>query len=298
MKKKWQGKSLGGPWRYTLFYTLIRYGGWRLGYLLLAFVVTYYAINPHIAKTCMPYLSRRFPGASALRNFVHRWRLQWNFGRVLVDRACIGIHNNLIPHFAKKDADTLISIIEENKGLIILSAHVGAWQTAMLPLGEVLKRPITVVLHKDDGDFDKHYYEHNKANPFEYIDPTMGHKTGLAIAKTLTSGKILAFMGDRSYEDNTNVANIPFLGHSVCLPWGIFHAASMTGSPIAICLTSRIAPCQVHYAIKGILRLPPRLGKDVDAYIPYLTQFVKVMEDFTDEHPYQFFNFFDMWSNY
>ena len=296
MKKKWQGKSLGRSWQYTIFFTAIRYGGWRLGYFFLFFVVTYYAISPQVAKTCEPYLSRRFPLAKGITKFIHRWRLQWSFGKVLVDRACIGMHNTLIPDFNPADIESLSAIIKKGKGLILLSAHMGAWQTAMLPLSQILKEPITVVLHKDTSDSDKQYFEHGNSDAFDFIDPTQGYKTGIAIANALTDGKILAFMGDRVYDNDRQVASIPFLGQNILLSWGIFYIASVTKAPIAICLTSRIGPCKIRYDVHDIVYVPEDLGKKAEAYLPYLGQFASTMDTFIRQNPYQFFNFYDMWS--
>lgn len=296
MKKQWQGKSLGTSWQYAIFYTLIKYGGYRLGYCLLFFVVSWYSLCPRVARTCTPYLSRRFPTASKASAFLHRWKLQWTFGKVLVDRACFGICNTLTPKFSQRDVDILNYLAQQEKGLIVLSAHMGAWQTAILPLHQALHKDVTVVLHQDNTDYEKSHFEHRKDLPLHHIDPSQGALTSIAITKALTNGGTLAFMGDRIYDADQHIAKIPFLGDTIQLSWGVLYLASITGAPIAVCLAHRTGPCQIQYEIKTVLHIPPKLGKDSAAYLPYLTQFAAIMEDFTKQHPYQFFNFYDMWS--
>ncbi len=44
-----------------------------------------------------------------------------------------------------------------------------------------------------------------------------------------------------------------------------------------------------------IIRVPAGLGRANAAYRPFLLQFVEALEIFTSSHPWQFFNFHDMW---
>lgn len=45
-----------------------------------------------------------------------------------------------------------------------------------------------------------------------------------------------------------------------------------------------------------IIRVPENLGRPAHAYLPYAREFVAALEQFVTEHPYQFFNFYDMWA--
>jgi predicted LPLAT superfamily acyltransferase len=52
-----------------------------------------------------------------------------------------------------------------------------------------------------------------------------------------------------------------------------------------------------EYALQlaKIIRVPANLGRSAKAYLPYALEFVEALEQFVSEHPYQFFNFYDMW---
>jgi predicted LPLAT superfamily acyltransferase len=39
------------------------------------------------------------------------------------------------------------------------------------------------------------------------------------------------------------------------------------------------------------------MGRGSSVYQPFVREFAKSLEDFCYEHPFQFFNFFDLWQN-
>jgi predicted LPLAT superfamily acyltransferase len=53
--------------------------------------------------------------------------------------------------------------------------------------------------------------------------------------------------------------------------------------------------CRVELA--RIIRVPPGLGRSNAVYAPYLQQFVETLETFAATHPWEFFNFHDMWQS-
>ena len=58
-----------------------------------------------------------------------------------------------------KQRETLKNLVAEGKGVIFLMAHGGCWQAALAALSYLNTR-VNMVMRKEDGDVDRHYFEH------------------------------------------------------------------------------------------------------------------------------------------
>ena len=300
MKKRWSSKSLGSRWQHQFFYCLIRIGSWPAGYVALFFVVTAYCCIPAIRKRSKPYLERRFPGAGPVSMALHYWKHQWIFGKVLVDRVVTGIHGTLSVEASPEDVAMLKSLHARGKGLLVLSAHVGCWQTSMIGLDTSLGATVNVLLHKDEQDIDRHYHEHRDDKnpapaPFATIDASDGVLSLVQASAALRRGEVVGTMADRAWDKARYMAQVPFLGGNIFLPWALYHLAAVSQAPVVICYAVRKGPCRVHYSIAAVQEMPKPSGKGADQYLPFLQEFSTTLEARVQQNPYQFFNFYNMW---
>ncbi|MDR0339862.1 MAG: lysophospholipid acyltransferase family protein [Desulfovibrio sp.] len=291
----WSSRSLGSRLQHGIFYRLIGLGGRKAAYALLFFVALGYMLKPEAVRRSAPYLRRRFPGAGFFGRLRRRWLLQWTFGKTLVDRAVAGISGNFEAGVSQEEIAVIHARHAEGKGLILLSAHVGPWQVAMSILPKYLPEPVSVVLHRDAGDIDRHYFEHTgEKPPFTLIDPALGPQSAIAMAQTLQGNGLLCMMGDRPFGGG-HVCRVPFLGAEIAVPFTPYYLASHTGAPIVVFLSYRTGPGKVTTTIAGTIRVPPGLGKEAGAYAPFARCFTAMLEQSVAAAPYQFFNFYNMW---
>jgi lauroyl/myristoyl acyltransferase len=242
----------------------------------------------------MPYLSRRFPEAGFFALLLHSWRLQWNFGQCLIDRAMAGIRKNF--SFGSSARNRLMTLAGEGRGLILLSAHIGCWQMAPYILAEHSGLPVTVLGHKDAQDIDLEPHEHmGRQAPYTFVGAEQGVQALLALMNCLHGGQLLCMMGDRSSGGKEPVVKAPFWGGPVDLPVLAYRLASATGATVIFAFALRTGPGRGKLCLGSDIRLPANLGNDSEAYEAFVRQFAQEMEDFTQNHPYQFFNFFNLW---
>jgi len=223
------------------------------------------------------------------------YRLSLCFGKVLIDRAIAGIlgSDRLSASFEQKEA--LRNLVEEGKGIIFLMAHVGCWQTALSALG-YLKTRVNMVIRREEGDIDRHYFEHRSGEtPFNIIDPD-GYLGGtLEMINCLKKGEVICIMGDRIFGNPKNTLSIDFLGKKALFPFSAFKVASATGAPVALLLTYKKGADRFGIELAKVMRIPENMGRAGVKYSPYVSEFVKILERYTEVHPFQFFNFYDMW---
>lgn len=294
---RWTSRSLGSRLQHGIFYLLIRIGGRKAAYALLFWVVLWFMFKPESKKRSTPYLRRRFPGSGPLGLWRHRWRLQWELGKVLVDRAVAGIHGLYRVDTADKEMEVLFRLQAEGKGVILLSAHIGSWQVSMSILTGSLPSHAYVVLYRDAGDLDRHYFEHAGKEPsFTIIDPAEGPGSAVAMLRALTNGDALCMMGDRLFGDS-QACRTHFLNDAIRVPFTPYYLASITGAPIVVFFSPRTGPGTVRNHIAKVIRVPEGLGKKPEAYEPYARMYAEAIETCVAKLPYQFFNFYNMWDS-
>ncbi|MBN2418854.1 MAG: lysophospholipid acyltransferase family protein [Deltaproteobacteria bacterium] len=296
IKKQWTSRSIGSSIQHRFFYTLIRIGGRRLAYFFLYFIVLYYIIfRPSIRRKSYFYLSHRFQDNSTLKRIIRSYLLSLELGKVLIDRAIVGIlgYEKLSVSFKAKE--TLKELVSEGKGVIFLMAHVGCWQVALSAIS-FLNTRVNMVIRREEGDVDRHYFEHQGTKtPFSIIDPD-GYLGGtLDMINVLKKGEVLCIMGDRVLGNPKNTIMVNFLGEEAPFPFSTFKVASVTGSPIVVLLTYKSGAARFGVDIASVIHVPGDLGRAGEGFRPYVNEFVNVLEKYTALHPFQFFNFYDMW---
>ncbi|EAT15877.1 lysophospholipid acyltransferase family protein [Desulfuromonas acetoxidans] len=291
-------RPLGSKLGYQAFYVMIRSGGRRAAYALLYFVVAFYILfRPQVRRSCRPYLKRRFVEAGEDGLWWHSYRMVLDFGKVLVDRAVVGMLGPDRLKVALHGREQLLEIRNRRQGMILMMSHVGCWQVAMSALN-FLEEPVHMVMHQDDGSLERHYYEYAEQEcPYRTIDPRGFLGGTLEMMGVLKQGMILAVMGDRLPPHERNVVTVEFLGDVVALPFSSFQLASATGAPIVVMMTRKSAGDRYEMELIDEIRVPQGLGRKAEAYRPYVQQYADALAGYCRENPYQFYNFFDMWDD-
>ncbi len=294
--RQWTSRSVGSKLQHNIFYTIIRLGGHKAAYAVLNCVALYYTLcRPAIKKKADPYLTRRFKTGNPFKKLLNAHRIYVGLGKALIDRATLGIKGIERMRIECGDQGVLKDLIGEGRGLVLLTAHVGCWQAAMSAL-DSLNTPVSLLLHREEGDVDLHYFEHTGGPaPFRIIDP-QGYLGGvLEMMNVLKKGEVLSIMGDRVFGDTRSTLSVDFLGSPVRVPLSPFKLGSATGAPIAVMFSHKSGPDSYELTIEGIIRVPSEPGRPDKAFRPYAAQFALCLESYVERHPYQFFNFFDMW---
>ena len=293
---KWSSRSIGSAFQHQIFYGLIRLGGRPLAYGVLYIVVFYYIFfRPSIRRRTTYYLSHRFPRKKTLGRLLDSYRLSLQLGKVLVDRAIVGVLGPGRMETKLNGREKLSELLKEGTGCVLLTAHVGCWQVAMSVLHS-LNVPVYMLLRREEGDVDRHYFEHNgRSCPYRTIDPK-GYLGGtLEMLQVLKEGHILCTMGDRVFGSERNTLCCDFLGGGVQFPYSAFKLASATGVPVVVLFSCKTGARTYELNVAEIIHVPKLTDRSGEIFRPYVAQFVKALESFAEKHPYQFFNFHDMW---
>jgi predicted LPLAT superfamily acyltransferase len=104
-------------------------------------------------------------------------------------------------------------------------------------------------------------------------------------------------MGDRVGPGESLTLDIPFLGGHIAIPGAPFYLAASVGAPIAVVFTRRSGPSQVAGRVWKVIR--PKANSPARKHstlMPMARAFVSCLEEYVHAEPFQFFNFYNLWS--
>ena len=294
--ERWSSRSLGTGFGRKIFHVLIYLGGRRLGYFALHWVVLYYIIcRPSIRRKSYYYLDHRFPKQSQLMRLVNSYRIFLSMGHVLIDRVAIGTAGTKKMKFTIHGRQLLLDLVNKGNGFILLMSHVGCWQVAVSSI-DFFKVPANLLLHKEEGNIDRHYFEYaGISSSLNIIDPSSYLGGTLQIIDVLKNGQVLSMMGDRVFGSEKSCLPVTFLNEKASFPYSAFKIASATGVPIVVFFSYKTGFDSYALKVTKVIRVPRRLGRSGESYREYVTEFVKELEEYTQGNPFQFFNFFNVW---
>jgi predicted LPLAT superfamily acyltransferase len=286
---------VGSPLQHGIFRLLIRLGAPAAARLLLVPVALWYALfRPSVRRRSHPYLSRRFPRHGPLARRIDAYRLFRGLGEALVDRAVLGIAGPGALTPRSEGRESLASLLAEGKGLVLVTAHVGCWQAAMASLAS-LGTPVNLLLHREEGDVDRHLSDYGGGFAFRAVDPAGPYGGTLELLGFLKEKQVVCIMGDRVMGGRRSSVAAEFLGGRARFPVAPYRLASATGAPVAVIFPYRDDTGRHALELAEVLRVPPERGRRPEAYLPEVGRFVRALEDFVSRRPYQYFNFFDIW---
>ena len=291
------GRSIASRFKHRFVYGLISLGGRKLAYWFLYPLVLVYCLYPSVRNKSRAYIARRFSPKTNWEFFKHTYRLNLTFGRTLVDRAALGILGSAEFYTDEKTRQLCENLLQQKKGLLLLTAHVGCWQSAVNCMN-FLHTKMHILYYRNPKDNDKTVAQHSgKKAPFSFINPAEPLGGVPEMIAALNRGEIVCAMADRVFGNPKNALPVHFLGGEVRVPYSFYRLSAATGAPIVIAffpwegcgkLSAWVFP-PVTVEDKGTVK---------ENYISYAQQFIDALAQFCIKYPYQFFNYFNWWSPY
>ena len=292
----WDGKSQSGLLGYKIFVLLLRQGGLWPAYILLVFVSLYFSLfSINSSKHIYTYFRNRL-GLNSLKSLAFLYQNYFVFGQTLVDRVAV------ISGFSKKftydfdGEEYLHQIVAENKGGILISAHIGNWEIAGHLLYRI-KAKIHVVMHVAEHEKIKLYLDKVKGgNSMNIIVLKDDFSHVYEISMALSRGEIICMHGDR-FMPWSKTLNADFLGKEARFPEGPFALAVSMKVPVSYVFAMKST--FTHYkfsATKPRIYTATKTITKSNLVSQALNEFKAEMEKKLYHYPSQWFNYYDFWS--
>ncbi|HUH34388.1 MAG TPA: hypothetical protein VL022_01015 [Moheibacter sp.] len=287
---QWQGKSKGNLLGYKIFVFCIKKLGIRTAYSVLFFVALYYLLTDWSSNRSIFYYLNKRQQFGFFKSIGLLYFSYFRFGQVLIDKTAISVGLRERFTYEFDGIDILKDLLSENKGAILISAHVGNFEVAEHFFADIdFDCKINLVTTDREHSFIKEYFEKisiKTQTKFIIVKDDLSHI--FEINHCLANNEIICFTGDR-YFPGSKTLMADFLGEKAIFPAGPFSIASRLKVPVAYVYVMKEKNLHYHLYTRRA-QFTHRNAQDLlHSYVESVTEIVK-------KHPLQWFNFYDFWA--
>ncbi len=292
---KWQGRSKGNAIGYRIFVFICKKLGVYPAYVVLLFVAFYYFVfSVSSSRHIYSYFRFRI-GYGRIKSIVKIYQNYFVFGQTLLDKIIVmaGFGNRFTYEFDGEE--NLHKIVNQGKGGILISGHVGNWEAA----GHLLKRldtKINIVMYDGEHQKIKEYIKEVTGGPnFNVIVVKNNISHVYAIGEALQKNELVCLHADRFVEGSKTSAR-NFLGADARFPVGPFALASTFKVPVSMVFAFKESLTHYHFYGSSLFENDGSMTRS--EYAEKLTAtFVKSLEQMVKKYPKQWFNYYNFWEN-
>jgi predicted LPLAT superfamily acyltransferase/glycosyltransferase involved in cell wall biosynthesis len=293
----WTGRTRGGRLGNGFLKRVLKYGGIEHGYMCLMFVIPYfYLFAPRARRGLNEYWKINEPGDTWRQRQLRIFRHFYRFGQVLMDRVYQGFHKEKKFSTTHSGSENINGAVKEGQGLILLSAHMGAWDlaAALLPANGFSDQ-LHVVEFKSEGFSFQNVKSKMDPSHVHSLDSAKSGDAIFEIHQALKSGRCIGLMGDRPMADRFEL--IPFMGRIAPFDVTPFRMAAALRVPLLF--TFGFKGVKQHYDFYArparVYTYSPDLPREVQLF-NWAKEYAADVEHFIRMYPDEWFNFYPFWS--
>lgn len=291
-EKDWSGKTQGGTFGQKAVYYYFRYGSLRVIYGLLFFVIPFYMIFSRKGYHSAAWYAQNILHLKSWKIPFFVFRNFYAFGKMFLDRFAIFGNPNRKFHFTIENNQIFMELLNQPKGFLIASAHLGNYEILGYSLKQVEKKMHPILYGQEAEVFQKFrtgLFEENNLKPI-VLEHDGSHI--FEINNALRNGDIVSMSADRNMS-NAKSFEINFLGKPAQFPSGIFHVAATFNAPVLTIFV--VKESYRHYKI-FIQKLPSSIETTNEKKSLFLcNEYVRSLEKTLLQYPEQWYNFYPFW---
>ena len=285
----WDGKTRGPLLGYKIFVFIIKTLGLPVSYFLLKIVSFYYYLFEKEKKhQLIDFYKKGLKLTQKQADQLTRQNFYY-LGQSLVDGVAflVGKGNKFTHNF--NNEKYLLEMKDGGKGGILLSAHLGNWETA----GNLLKKRVTskinVVMLDAEVEKIKNYLQNSTGGAHFNVIPIKEDLSHIfLINNALRNNEFVAIHADR-FIVGAKYLELELLGEKAKFPIGPFIIASKFDAPVSFVFAVKSG--KYHYELSATKPLTEKLTPEEIAkkYLIELENKVKL-------YPEQWFNYFEFYN--
>jgi hypothetical protein len=264
-----------------------RWVGWRLCHFFLPWIITYFFVTHPVARAASRlYLRRLHRREPRLRDCFRHF---YEFGLNILDRVGFLLGRNPGIELAVHGLPHLEHLIEERRGAVLLSAHLGSFDALRL-LADRAGVVVNVVMFLRNARMINAVFRNlNPRAATRIIDIEPGSPRAVfEIRNAIQRGEFVGLLGDRvGAGDGTRVEQIPFLDEPAAFSQGPFALAAALRCPLLLIIGLRVDRTAYEIFVEPLDGADPGTA---------MRRYVSRLEAYCRRAPYQWFNFFDFWA--
>ena len=269
--------------------------GWRAGHLLLYPIAAYFlAFSPRQREAARRYLGRALGRPAGTGDL---FRLYFAFSSTILDRVWLVTGRTSDYRIEVHGLEALRALIDQGRGCLLFGAHLGSFEALRAVADAGCPVPVSVLMHEANATRVKAFFDALGGAGRAASIIALGRPDAmLRVRECLERGELVGLLADRAAGDGKSV-RAPFLGEAAPLPTGPHLLAAALGTPVMLAFGIWRGPR--HYEVRFepfAEQVAPggRAGREA-AVADSVARYAARLEGVCREHPYNWFNFFDVW---
>ena len=261
--------------------------GRAFGRLFLPPIALYFvAFGPRARAASAAYLARILGRPARLAEIYRHFH---TFATAIHDRVLLLAGRTDVFDLSVDGAQAFDAAVAEGRGCILLGAHLGSFEVLRSVGATRRSLRIRMVMETANAVRIQSVFRRIQPASADWIIP-MGTPTALLRAKeALESGEVVGILADRVWH-HERATTLPLLGASARFPLGAFRVAAALGAPVV--LGVGLYRDGNRYDLQF-----ERLDRPGDTAATLLARYVARLEHYCRFAPYNWFNFYDFWSD-
>ncbi|MBI5025661.1 MAG: lysophospholipid acyltransferase family protein [Nitrospirae bacterium] len=246
-----------------------------------------YGFYKSAVKNVKRNLAMAFPNAPDEKISAMARQLFRNYSKYLVDygrftrMSKTDILQRVVYFDGKENLDNASKM---NRGLILLTAHLGNWELGGIFFGSYGIETNVITIPDSDVEIDRVRRWYRERFNVKTITIDESSLSTVEMINALNKKEIVAMLIDR-YGKGPNSVTVDFFGKPTYFPPGPFILSRLTGAPVVVAFVVR-----ERDGYRGIVK-EPFVVTDRDEEIEMLKRVVKILEEYIIMYPDQWFNF-------
>lgn len=286
---QWDGKTKGNLIGYKIFLFSIKALGIPFAYALLKIVSFYYFLFSKVQKNNLVAFYKGALNLSEKEAFRLAKKNFYKKGQTLIDRSAflVGRGDKFTYNF--ENENYLMEMRENGKGGILLSAHIGNWDTAGNLLRHRISSKINVVMLDAEVENIKKFLDTSTGGSLFNIIPIKDDLSHIfKINNALSNNEFVAIHADR-YMEGAKYIEVDFFKKPAKFPLGPFIIASKFQAPVTFVYAFK--ETNYHYALSATKPITTKTSMDEIA-----KRYVEELEKKVMRYPEQWFNYYNFYS--
>jgi len=292
--KDWKGITGGSRLGQKALLFLFHFVNVSVGYVFLALTVPFYMLFARKGYLSIYRYFRKHFSHSPFKAFFKTYLNHFIFGQCMLDRFAVYAGRKNFFRLQFTGNEEFYRLLDEEKGFIIASSHVGNFELSGYLLKQDKKRINALVFGGETKDVMENRLKLLNVNNISII-PVFGDMSHIfTLNDALSSGEIVSMPCDRNFGSAKSV-ECDFLSGKADFPVGAFTLAAHFDVPVVSIFVMKESVSDYHVYVKPVsLNDSTTISKREKA--EQLTRgFVKELEAIVRKYPEQWFNFYEFW---
>lgn len=297
MSERWKArKEIGSPSLMRWFARTCLFLGPAIGRVLLLPITAYFFLTRATARRqSRDFLQRALHRPVRLRDI---WRHFYTFSQVVLDRAFLLGNDGKGIELIREQPELLLQALDRGRGCVLLGSHLGSFEASRAIKADRPEVALRLVMDRHQSPAANAFLE--ALNPElvqQVLDIGGDTNAGLAILNALQDGALVAMLADR-VRGREKTIQVQFMGATAHFPAAPHEIAVVTGAPVVVFFGLHVGPNRYRLVFESMPTSEAVPRRERAAAVQRSAQwFAERLEYHARREPFNWFNFYDFWSN-